>query len=283
MFRVQRNSLAAGLTSFALAAGLSTAALAGSHTQSSVTSGLSGRTYAEFQSDISDISKLRLDKPQNIHRAQAALVAFDERDLSHSFVAHMAGVAASSGKFKRGLDRAARRYGGRKALVARIEQNPRTIYTVRGWKDASDDVSAAIAHDNAAMSALKHRLSEIAYGRTANEARYAQEARNGSNGAGITGAIPAPRSANTSTAAMSQILALGGIMSLTHASAAELKPAAAAVAVNKHNDQCLRWADLNLKQCLAAAHDDNERAYCLSQEAIDARAKCWVSIANPAS
>jgi hypothetical protein len=271
MFRIQRTVLGASLSSVVLAAGMMSAAWAGTNHQTSNERGLPAGTYTAFRNDINDIAKMRLDQPENIHKAQAALVAFNETDLSHGFVAHMAQVAASSDRFQRGLKRAARRYGGRDKLIAHLEQDPRTIYNVSGWQEASQNVASAIERDNAAMSAVAYRLNEIAYGRTAGEARHAQEARNASTSTGITGATRAPRHARTSTMAMSQILALGGVMSLTHTRPAQLTPAAASIAVNPTNDQCLRWADLNLKQCLAAAHDNNERA------------KCWVSVATPAS
>ncbi len=70
---------------------------------------------------------------------------------------------------------------------------------------------------------------------------------------------------------MTQILALGARMQLAQKGSLP-DPQGASYA---DNDQCLRWAQLNLNQCLAAAHDNTERAWCLGNHGIHDRVKCW--------
>lgn len=79
------------------------------------------------------------------------------------------------------------------------------------------------------------------------------------------------------------MLALGAHLHLSNQGTVGLDPAQSALATNKDNDQCLRWAQLNLDQCLAAARDNQERAYCLGKTGIEERSQCWSALLGPSS
>ncbi len=236
--------------------------------------------YREFHDHIIEISKLRLDNPSNQKHAQDLLVSPPEQQLSRGWVASFAEIASQSTPFAQGLKKAARDEGT-DALVADLRANPSKVFSIGGVDAAEKDVMAAISEDTSIYSALSHRLSEIAYGRTENEAELAHQAQAAPFAAGISGATrPLSPLSTKASPLMSQVLALGAVISLTSPSS-EKDVKFTALTANTENDQCLRWARLNLNQCIAAAKDGQERAYCLSQHGIDERSKCWSWVSQP--
>ena len=288
MLRNARSSLSLILLSATVLGGVMCApALASSHKHNSASSADQGETvtpeeYRAFREQIAQISKLRLDQAQNITRARDLLLAHDERELSHGWVAQCGEVAGQDDTFEDGVRRAAKESGGAERLIAKLQTRPSAVFEIDGWQSAAQGVLASVARDSAAMKTLSFRLSEIAYGHTAKEADYARQAQ-GQEG-GITGGIKDTRNPmKTVSPVMVQILALGAVMDLSKEEPAEAASAKATLAVDKDYDQCLRWSDLNLRQCLAAARDNSERAYCLSEEGIGSRSQCWNNAIQPSS
>jgi hypothetical protein len=244
--------------------------------------------YRKFIADLTYIAKLRLDDPKNLARARQLLVNHNLISLARGWIAWCGEIAAQSQEFVNGVEKAAGQNGGADNLKSTIAKQPFTVLDFGGWQSASLAIRKQIAEDSALMASVAWRLSEIAYGRTANEAHLAQEANKGN----LTSAAPRDASPSVSAAStlgsrskpiMTQMLALGAHLHLSNASTVGLDPAATAMATNKDNDQCLRWAQLNLDQCLAAARDNQERAYCLGKQGIEERAKCWSWILSPQS
>lgn len=231
------------------------------------------KVYQSFRSDVAAISSLRLDRPKNIEKARSLLVNYDEKALSRGAVAEFAAIAARSDSFVKGLKRAQKKYGGRKQFLATLQSSPHVVLDVRGWESAARDVAAAAARDTADMEALAFRFSEVAYGRTA------QEAKLEGKGSGVTSATP-PRRIKKASPLMVHVLAVGAMMQLEGVSDLSAKPALASFAADKSHDQCLRWARLNISQCLAAAGTKEETAYCLSTQALNERTKCWSGLAS---
>lgn len=240
--------------------------------------------YDEFQARLLEISKLRLDQPRNITTAQTLIVAPSETALARGWIVSFARVAAGSEKFAEGVRQAAKRAGGADQLIAELEANPSGALKLKGADAAQREVRAAVAEDSATMAALTFRLSEVAYGRTAKEPDFALQAQSGAPLKGITGATSPPKGdlSKRATPLLSQVLALGAVMTLATEAKGE-EAAISRLSANQENDQCLKWARLNLAQCLAAAHDSQERAYCLSQHGLDERSKCWSFVAQPAT
>lgn len=238
--------------------------------------------YRQFHDNVIEISKLRLDETKNVKQAQALLVAPGEVMLSRGWVAAFAEIASQSTPFAEGLRKAAAKEGT-DDLIAQLRANPNSVFAIKGADAAQKDVVSAIAEDTAIYRALSHRLNEVAYGRAGKEPDLARQAQANPYAAGVTGATkPTASMSPRATPLMSQVLALGAIMSLSKPmSAKDVK--LASLTVNTENDQCLRWARLNLAQCLAASKDGQERAYCLSQHGLDERAKCWSWMAEPRS
>ena len=216
---------------------------------------------------------LRLDKPGNIKRAKRLLIDYDEKALSQGALLEFASVAAQNKNFAKGLEKAQKKYGGKRKFSAALRQNPNVILGVKGWQSAAREVAGAAARDTANMQALAFRFNEVAYGRTSQEAKLARQ------GVGVTSSTP-PRRVKKATPLMAHILAMGALIEIEGAKKVSSRPELAAFAANKSHDQCLRWARLNTSQCLAAAGTNEETAYCLSTQALGERTKCWSGLAS---
>lgn len=271
--RALRSVVAVGIVSIGFITAVSSQAISASSGPASPAD------YVSFRGQITTIAQLRLDDPKNVEKARQMLLAHNEKALSHGWVAQCSQIASRDENFAENVRKAAKKHGGTDAFVARLTADPSSVLEVSGWQDASADVTSAVMQDAANMQSLSHRLTEIAYGRTANEARYAADAQ---KSAGITGSVGRARTPRNASPMMTRILALGAVMALQQDSA-RVDSAAATLVADKQNDQCLRWSDLNLKQCLAAARDNAERAYCLSTEAIASRSDCWNKVVQAGS
>src|SRR5262249_28878276 len=159
------------------------------------------------------------------------LIAHDERELSHGWVAQCSEIASHDGKFGDGIERAARNSGGRDRLIAKLKENPNAVFEIAGWQSAAMSVSTSVERDAAMMQTLSFRFSEIAYGHTAKEAEYARQAQAGAGG--VTGATKDTRnSMKTVSPVMAQILALGAVMELSKDDPREASSAALVLAAD---------------------------------------------------
>jgi hypothetical protein len=242
--------------------------------------GATSEAYRAFIAGLNTLAKLRLDDPKNLARAKALLMKSDLTSLARGWLAQCAEIASRSQAFVDGVEKAAGSAGADQ-LNSNIQRQPGAVLDIGGWQNASLTIRQELAKDIRLMESVSFRLSEIAYGRPGGEARFAADANKGDP----TSAAPAgaPSAASVPSALserakplMTQALALGAHMHLAKAaSAASPDPVSTTLATNKDNDQCLRWAQLNLDQCMAAARDNQERAYCLGKQGIDERVKCW--------
>ena len=235
--------------------------------------------YRTYIAGLATIAKLRLDDPKNLARAKALLVKADLVSLARAWLAQCAEIASRSQAFVDGVEKAAGS-GGAEKLNTSIESQPGSVLNIGGWQTASLAIRQELAKDIRLMESVSFRLSEISDGRPGGEAHFAELANNGDPTSAAPAGTPSPASVspNLSERAkplMTQMLALGAHMHLKQASAAGPDPAATVLVTNKDNDQCLKWAQLNLDQCMAAARDNQERAYCLGKQGIDERVKCW--------
>lgn len=236
--------------------------------------------FQEFHDGLVEISKLRLDRPENVKRAQAFLVTPPDDRLSHGWLMSLAQAAAMSPEFASGVKLAAKEAGDSAKFGAALAENPNAVLDIDGASTAKKEILSAIVRDIALMNALTFRLNEIAYGRTGREAELSLQAQRQDTAQGVTGAIGKSSMSPKATPLVSQILALSAVTQL-NSSAGRAPLSVTHLAANQENDQCMRWARINLAQCLAAARDVQERSYCLAQHGLDERAKCWSWVAQP--
>ena len=237
---------------------------------------LKAASYRRFIDDVYQVAKLRLDKPRNINRATKILMAHDPKGISHGLVAQGGTIAVGSKPFKSGLEAVAKRRGGPDAFIKSLRNTPNDVHGIKGAEAAQQDILKSVATDIAVMRSLSYRLIEVAYERSGNEPRLSAEAGNGGltlaslQSSGMAPNIPS-RTGSHGWPIVTQMLQVGAHMGIE--GAAEL--ADIALMKNKKNDQCLKWAKLNLDQCIAAARLTSEKAFCLSKHALDERAECF--------
>ncbi|MFO1186979.1 MAG: hypothetical protein U1E87_05735 [Alphaproteobacteria bacterium] len=256
-------------------------------------------TYQRFKAGIMALAKLRLDQPPSIRQAQKLLAGQNQAALSRGWVGSFGQAAAKVSEFAAGLTGAAAKETP-DALKTRLEQKPGDVWQVAGAANASSAVVKQVASDLLIMESVAYRLVDLSSNH--------ETSRQASSESGNYFSPPAPPAGDTTPEAkkpatqkiselsaamrtarstgdspakslMAQILAVGARMQLSQAGALP-DPASASHA---ETDQCLRWAQLNLAQCLAAAHDNTERGWCLGAIGIHDRAKCWASVAGAGS
>ncbi len=244
--------------------------------------------YRSFIAGLGTLAKLRLDEPRNLARAKALLVKSDLISLTRAWLARCAEIASHSQAFVDGVEKAAGADGAAQ-LNSNIEQQPSSVMNISGWQSASLAIRQELAKDIRLMQSVSFRLSEISYGRSSGEAHFAAEANRGDLTSAAPASSPSPASVSPTLSErakplMTQMLALGAHMHLADQTPKpEPDSAAAMLETNKDNDQCMKWAELNLNQCMAAARDNSERAYCLGKQGIDERVKCWSILLGAAS
>lgn len=255
--------------------------------------------YQRFKAGIMALAKLRLDQPPSIRAAQKLLAGQNTAAISRGWVGSFGQAATKVSEFAAGLTGAAAKETP-DALTSRLEQKPGDVWQVAGATSASSAVVKQVANDLLIMESVAYRLVDLSSGHeTSRQASaeggvYYQPPPPPADDATPEGKKPATRKISELAAAMraarasgdspakglmAQILAVGARMQLA-GSGALPDPASASHA---ETDQCLRWAQLNLAQCLAAAHDNTERGWCLGAIGIHDRAKCWASVAGAGS
>jgi hypothetical protein len=233
------------------------------------------QAYQRFRTGVLAMAKMRLNEPDSIRQSQKILAGANQVALARGWLATCSQIATKAGDFIAGLASAAsKEASGADGLKSRLEEKPGDIWQVPGWQDASNAVMRQVASDSAIMQTVAHRLIEVGYGRIKDEGQHAADAAKGNYGA--TPPSPPAEPIAKAKPLIAQILALGARMQLAQSG----PPPDSQGASNIDNDQCLRWAQLNLSQCLAAVHDNSERAFCLGRHGIEERVKCWSWIAE---
>lgn len=258
------------------------------------------QAYQRFRSGVFAIAKLRFDTPDGIRQAQRLLASQNQVNLSRGWLAACSQIATKVSAFLAGITSASK--DSPDAFTTKMEQTPGEVLKVDGWQAASAAVLKQVASDIAQMETVAYRLVDVSEG---NEAQRAAAAAGGNYGALPNPSAESATQAEGKKSAITQIAEVGVRMRAAQASAqsepaAKAKPLMTQVlafgarmqlaqkgampdpqgASYADNDQCLRWAQLNLNQCLAAAHDNTERAWCLGNHGIHDRVKCWSVIVD---
>jgi hypothetical protein len=256
--------------------------------------------YQRFKAGIMALAKLRLDQPPSIRQAQKLLAGQNPATLSRGWFATCSQMATKTAEFLAGLTGAAAKETP-DALKARLEQKPGDSLQLAGAQSASTAIVKQVANDVLIMESVAYRLVDLSSGHEVSRSASAQSGNYFSPPAPPAGdATPEGKKPATtriselsaqmrsaratgepagSKSLIAQILALGARMQLAQGGPAP-EPQSAG---NAEYDQCLRWAQINLNQCLAAAHDNTERGWCLGNHGIHDRAKCWASVTGAGS
>lgn len=245
--------------------------------------------YANFGSAIAAVGESRLNTPADVRRALASLRFSQPDALAEGWYATHALIAAGEASFAQGI-RDEVRMRGKTAVLEALESDDNYILQVRGARNATEAVTAALRSENARLAALSARFKETSY--AFQKQRW-----------GMTDPLPSAGETKTADAGASLTERAGALL----AALAPVKPAqaytpsvmnrvltlaayqvidgsmeAGATASRNPTGRCLNWARLNLDQCLAAARFPSEEAYCAGKHGVEEVRGCWAQ-AVPAS
>lgn len=258
---------------------------------------LAGRTgvsqlaqdYVQFQNALERAGAAKLDTPRDVRHVLEQLRYAEPNRIARGWIAYRALIAAEDPEFRRGVQARVAAEGRDKVLRKLTGQG---VYARRidGATSASGKVIDAIAADNQKMAQLSERFLSTA--------RHFQMNRWGSleplpaqdtgtdvaaleDAGGLLAAVKREfaliSTAEASyTPLMEQILAVAARHVIDDADG---KPALTETfSADTDSARCLRWARLNLNQCIAAAHFPSEEAWCTGKHAVEDVRMCWVRV-----
>jgi len=244
--------------------------------------------YIQFQNALESAGAAKLDTPRNVRHALEQLRYAEAGRIARGWVAYRALIAADDAEFRRGVQERVTAEGRDDVLK---NLTGRGVYARRidGANSASSKVLETIAADNRKMAQLSQRFLSAA--------RDFQMNRWGS-------LEPLPAQKQTDLAALEEgeslLETIGRELSPISTAQAAYAPlmeqilAVAARHIIDNGDgeparnetfkadtdsaRCLRWARLNLNQCIAAAHFPSEEAWCTGKHAVEDVRMCWVRV-----
>jgi len=248
--------------------------------------------YQKFSRALASAVSSRMKTPREIKKLLVGLRYREADQLSMGWMAHRALVAAQDPGFETGVRQEVNKIGA-KAFLNRLRSDSSYALNVRGAKKAQTNVIEAISADNIVMAALAERFMSVS--RTFQQNKW---------GALSPTDLPQINDTTVDVAALENaqfhaffdtlaqdlspigsaqasythplvksILALGA-QHVVKGMADETK--LTAVLPPAESTRCLRWARLNLNQCLAAAHFPSEVAWCTSRHALNDVRVCWL-------
>lgn len=248
--------------------------------------------YQKFSRALAKAVSGRMKTPRDIKKLLIGLRYRAADQLSMGWMAHRALVAAQDPGFKTGVRQEVNKIGA-KAFLNRLRSDSSYVLTIKGAKKAQANVIEAISADNLVMAALAKRFMSVS--RTFQQNKW---------GALSPTELPQIGDTAVDVAALENAQLHGFFDTL----AQELSPISRAQASYTHplvksilalgaqhivkemeqgtqltavlppveSTRCLRWARLNLNQCLAATHFPSEVAWCTSRHALNDVRACWL-------
>ena len=287
-FATSTNSLAAG--SSAKSGGLATGA--------AVTSSLDGTgdivglvaSYQSYRKDLVTIANGDVDNA-SVRAAHRRLASHDYKTLSRAWVAYNSAVAARTPAYNKEINKAAKK---NKRLLASLDASSDQVFNYRSSNAAAQSIVRNISAETAqltemgssfrkaAMDMQQSKTPRMAINQTT-MSRFMDPTK-GDNivlaGAGAK-QYRATSLDEKSKPMMNQMLSLAAHMSVTEAKGGKYSAATATLVENRKGERCLKWAKLNLAQCLAATRNTSEEAFCTGRHALSEVSDCWSYMAAP--
>jgi len=202
--------------------------------------------------------------------------------LSDGWIAYSARVIAANDTFSRGIEaEVAKR--GRDTVLAKIASDPQYVNKLPGAFDALDGLMKQVERETSKLSELGNRFIQTAYAFQKKKWGEAepQPARPHYAGTETVRLIPAGLFSRDEKPAAAAPVGVTQRVLMLAASLDAGGPEAASSKALMHDpglSQCMRWARLNLNQCLAAAYFPSEQAYCTGKHAINEVNACWTKL-----
>lgn len=237
--------------------------------------------YRAYQRDVDAIDNLAFSSNTEIREAANLLKSFDPDLLSRGWLAHHALIAANSQGFVDDLNDASGGWRGKSRFLSRMSNDTSFLLTMPKADDALASIVSEISGEVSQMDALAERLEAKAY----ELMNASSSASPTSEEAQVTLAAASGEAWHTdykARALLSRILTVAA-----HASLPDISDSPSqtlnALTEDKEATRCLRWAKLNLAQCMAASAFPSEEAYCAGKHGVAEVSACWSALAGEAA
>ena len=249
--------------------------------------------YTSYRKDLVTIAKGDVSSA-SVKKAHQRLASHDYKTLSKAWVAYNAAVAARTPAYNKEITKTARKRG-QDTFLASLDASPDNVLRLKSSAQASKSIVRNISAETAqisemgasfrkaAMDMQQSKTPKLVINRTTMD-RFIDPARQdniilaGASG----GAMQDPRRDAKARPMLGQMLTLAAHMSVTEAKGGTYAASTAALVENRKGERCLKWAKLNLAQCLAATRNTSEEAYCTGRHALTEVSACWSYMAGPA-
>ena len=241
--------------------------------------------YVKFARDIDTISSMKLQSPTEVRSALGRLKTHQPKQMTEGWIAYGAQIAGENKKFAEALDKEIEKRG-RDGVTEKLEKDPSYVLRLDGAYEAMGDILASVASDTTKLNTLQERFISTAYEfqkikkwgflEQKDVRSFAalpmsplpEDAGNYVIQAGLFGGgkSKAPETVNVMGPTQSA-LKLAAKLAIGDAPNTSVGDAGL--------EQCLRWARLNLNQCMAASHFPSEEAYCTGKHALAEVSACW--------
>ncbi len=257
--------------------------------------GVIAQKYALFQSAASEAMGSSLGTPREIRRLLDKLRFSEPQSVAQGWLAHRGLIAAADPAFADGVRRALAQHGPI-SMAAQLNGQGRFARNLPGANSAVAAIMSQIEADNDLLSKLRAHFLSAA--QTFQGTRWGMIDKPAvsrtvdfANAGDVGGKTPLATQITTpleilspispahayASPLMERVLAYGArhLMATsleTDIQASDLAPP------TKRATSCLNWAQLNLNQCIAAAHFPSEEAWCTATHAIEDVRACWARV-----
>ncbi len=244
------------------------------------TVGQLARAYRVYRRDIDILSELSFTSASEVRDAHELIMSYDPSTLTRGWFAHNALVAARAPGFMETVRIEVDR-SGRERFFADAGQSPAYLWNLSSNTAALNFILDGVYQDTQEAHAVGRVLSDRAYAYM--DRRYGSRLPSGSveNAAEILNAEVSLAGGGRSyvvpyraQSVMQQVLELAARLSLDSSGGRNMS-AAGLLIDHQESTQCLRWARLNLAQCIAASRTIAEEAYCTGRHGVDELSNCW--------
>lgn len=228
----------------------------------------------------------------SVKKAHQRLASRDYKSMAKAWVAYQAAVASRTPSFNKEIQKKSKRNAG--TFLASLDSTPDNALRFKSSGKASQAVIRNVSAETAQLTEMGNSFRQAAIDMqqskhaslTINKStmnRFMDPGR-GDNLilAGSNGAINQdPRSNAKARPMLGQMLTLAAHMSVNEPTGQSYAASTAMLVENKKGERCLKWAKLNLAQCLAATRNTSEEAFCTGRHALSEVSACWSYMAGP--
>lgn len=244
------------------------------------------RTYDKYRGDLAFAAQASFENRAAITEAHKRLAKYDPQTLSRAWIAYNASVAAQTPAYSQEIGKKTNKRGPERFLNS-LHRKSDAVMKLKSSPKAVRSVLYNVSEETSQMTRMAGAYKQIAIdlqtGRTTNVSMAAERAelvKAGFSGEMVLASsrtnLKVSQAAVTaqSRPVLGKMLILGAHIS-TEQSEGKYKPHTTQLSDYKKGQQCLKWAKLNLAQCIAATRDVSEQAYCTGRHGINEVSDCW--------